>query len=139
MSYKNANGNASATGMAKTPPTRVVPTAPDAVSSVRNPILPGGYGQNQYEGPSSAEVSKVPISGLAANLKASGDDGTLDDIIKSGASGDDDWQTRKVSAAPLPPAHGMHKNTTGSPSGVVPPVTGYVEKPADAYGPKKGA
>lgn len=124
MSYKNAKGNSPATGMLKSPPTRVVPTAPDAVTNIRKPILPGGLGQNGYEGASSSELSEVPISGLASNLKASGDDGTLDAVIKSGASGEDDWQTRKLDGKNVP-THPSMAAPAGSPSGKVAPTTSY--------------
>jgi hypothetical protein len=127
MSFQKARGNSSDNGTPVSKPTRVIPPQPNAVSDIRHPIGGGGLGQNQYGGPSSSELDDVPVSGLGANLTASGDpDGTLAAVIH-GSKGDD-WQTRKVSAEPLPSAHGMHKNT-GSPSGIVPPKTGFVENP----------
>ena len=111
-------------GENKTPaPTR--PAAPDVVSSIRAPSK-ASYGMNGYSGSSSADPGFSVTSPLADNLKASSDDGTLDKIIKGGAAGGDDWQTRKLDNSNVPVHSAMEKRgiDSGSPGGTVPAKNG---------------
>jgi len=127
MAFQNAKGSAAPTGMPRQPK----PAAPDEVSSIRNPTL-AGHGQNGDTNGSVAPVGKV-ISPLAANMRASVDDPTMDTILSRprGAlnEGTDD-QTRKISPnADVHPSYGMKLRApdTGSPGGTVPGKLGANE------------
>jgi hypothetical protein len=110
---KAAAGNSPATGMQRTPPARVIPTAPDEVTQVRAPTK-AGLGMNGYSGASSAPMSAIPESPLGANLRASvDDDGVLSELIAGGSAKGDGGdirgssQLRTVSDKSLAPAMGM--------------------------------
>ena len=107
---KAAVGDAPATGTPKTPAPKTFVAGPDIVSLERAGIGGGAYGENHYEGSSSAGVNRQPISPMAASLKAGQDDGEglLDTIQKRGTAAlGPDWQTRQVSTEPFKPAFGM--------------------------------
>ena len=109
----NARGNSDPNaGSNKTPgPTkRVVPQAPDQISAIRKPS-PAGYGMNGPQ-PSSINPGQQMLSPLAANLKASSDDGQscLDTVIARGTARQDDvvtTQLRKIADKACPQAFGM--------------------------------
>jgi hypothetical protein len=64
------------------------------------------YGSNAFDGPPSIAPGKTVTSPLADDLKQHA--GSLGDVIANGtAKPAPDWQTRDVSSAPLPAAHGM--------------------------------
>jgi hypothetical protein len=127
----NAKGNAPGAGPVKTPaPTkRVIPTAPDQVSMIRKPSAIG-YGMNGDVSPSSIAPGQQRLSPLAANLKASSDDGegVLDKVIASGTARVDTEitsQLRSIGDKNVPAhPHMKSANVGGAPSGTVPSTTG---------------
>ena len=118
-----AKGNATGPKIGPTPaPTKkVIPTAPDQVTFVRKPS-PAGYGMNGDASPSSLTPGQQRLSPMAANLKASSDDGegVLDTVIAKGTARVDTevtGQLRDIAAKGLPPAFGM-KNPNANPATV---------------------
>ena len=118
----NAKGNSANTGApgpTPGPTKKVIPTAPDAVSFVRKPT-PAGYGQNGPANPSSINPGQTLMSPLAANLKASSDDGEgcLDTVIARGTARRDDvvtCQLRQIADKACPPAFGMKDPNANNP------------------------
>lgn len=124
----------------KTPAPTRTPEQMRSTSWGRSGGDPGdNSGKNGYAGASSLNPGER--SGPATVNPLASTDAVLDNIIRDKEAGGDSWQTRRLddprdhnkAASPIHPA--MHKNT-GSPSGVVPPKTGYVE---GAPGRKPGA
>jgi hypothetical protein len=115
-----AKGNAPNTGSpgpTPAPKARVVPQAPDQITFVRKPS-PAGYGQNGPQ-PSSINPGQQMLSPMAANLKASSDDGegVLDTVIARGTARQDEsvtGQLRKIAdSADVPPSYGMKLPKSG--------------------------
>ena len=107
-----AVGDAPATGMPKSPPTKVIPAAP----KLREKDTGGEYGMNHFTGASSAPLNAIPQSPMAKNLAASSDDG--EDLLstiqsKGTAALGPDWQTRQVDPKGYPVAHGMKGASAG--------------------------
>lgn len=119
-----AKGNAPGAGPVKTPgPTR--PAAPDVISQAR--LGGDGYGQNSgRNNPSVIPSGSQKLSPLAANMKASVDDGgALDTVIARGTAKQDvsvTGQLRDIAAKSQPISYG-HKNPNANPV-KVPSATG---------------
>jgi len=114
----SAKGNAPATGMPKQPAPR--PVAPDQISSIRKPS-PQGYGMNGGAvNPSSIPPGANVMSPMAANLKASSEDGegVLDTIIAHGTKLDTEItsQLRKIAPNNVPDAFGMESARSRQPT-----------------------
>lgn len=125
----NAKGNSGDTAgpvVTPAPTKKVIPTAPDQISMVRKPSTIG-YGMNGDISPSSIAPGQQRLSPMAANLKASGDDGesVLDAVVAKGTARNDDrvtGQLRDIAAKGAPPAHGMRsRNNEG---GTIPGTLG---------------
>ncbi|HVA17446.1 MAG TPA: hypothetical protein VMV59_07000 [Candidatus Dormibacteraeota bacterium] len=122
--------NTGAPGPTPAPVKRVVPAAPDAVSSIRHPTLAADYGQNGYVGRTSTNPGERVASDLAENMRATAGDDVLDNIIARGtARADAEFelqspQTRTVDASPITPAFGMRSRTAGQEGGKVPASLG---------------
>ncbi len=129
----SAKGNAAPTGMPKQPAMK--PVAPDQISSVRKPSAQG-YGMNGGAiNPSVIPAGANVMSPMAANLKASGDDGesVLDHVIAHGTKLDDEItsQLRNIEPNNVPdhPAMTRRGPGDGSPGGIVPATTGARSAP----------
>lgn len=124
----NAKGDAPDTaspGPTPAPKARVVPSAPDEISMVRHPT-PNGYAMNGPQ-PSSINPGQQMLSPMAANLKASSDDGegVLDAVIAKGTARNDDRvtsQLRSIADKAQPTTFGM-RNRSGE-GGTVPSTLG---------------
>lgn len=122
MAYQNAKGNAPSTGApgpTPAPTKKVIPNAPDEVTSVRAPTFVGRYGLNGYAGASSAEPKQAVTSPMADNLRGTvDDDGVLDRVIAGDLRRDVGDpiadQQRPISAEPMQAAHGQVSQTGAS-------------------------
>jgi hypothetical protein len=72
------------------------------------------YGSNAWMGRVADDPGHRTASPLAEQLKAAGDTGELDEVIKHGSRGAPDAQTRSVDVKGYPPAYGMrHRENDG--------------------------
>jgi hypothetical protein len=116
---KGNSGNTAGPVVTPAPTKRVIPQAPDQVTMVRKPSAIG-YGMNRDVSPSSIAPGQQRLSPLAANLKASGDDGegVLDTVVAKGTARVDTevtTQLRDIAAKACPPTFGMKDPNANNP------------------------